>query len=85
MTGEWVSYTFECQACQNLNNVGVKAGACEDQAIVTPLPTEPLIRTCTRDRNCLLGEICQSGKCFDPCTVTMCRYPLKCFKGKCYV
>lgn len=46
--GEWVNFTYECQACTTPGILGVKDGACPDVDIGEPIVTRPRVRPETK-------------------------------------
>lgn len=74
-SGEWLNYTFDCQACSSGTVVGVDINntcsckhlgcpygqTCKNEQCV-PTPINPPILTCT-NVYCLQGYYCKNGEC----------------------
>lgn len=88
---QYVSYTFECQACKNnANVVAVRSGACscdflkcglnqicEDGQCVDRHPVDPL--PCKMF--CLKGYVCKNGQCVQACGANQYQTPSGCWNS----
>lgn len=97
--GQYISYTYECQACQNTNVVAVRSGACSCDFIrcatnqicrdgqcvnLTPVDPVPCTKLCPR------GTICQNNQCvpqvvIDRCSLVRCAAGYVCQDGQCVI
>ena len=88
--GTWQSYTFECQACQNPDVIGVEDGQCIDGRPQNQI--RPIDDSCAAV-TCLTGTVCKNGRCIslgrpnwperDSCSFVKCWRGTSCQDGIC--